>query len=404
MSENKTAVVLPGSAWQVPLVKRLKKCGHAVFVVDPHDDPPARAFADGQLQSDIFDIKAVESYCKQVGADALMSDECDIAMPLVARLCARLSLGGIDEQSAHLFTNKHAMREFCKRNGIAHPEYELCRTASDARAFFQETEGPVVLKPLDSNSSRGVHIVKDACDIPEAFEDALSFSKAEDAVLIERFIAGREFTVDGVKTPNTHYSLAISIKKHFRHNASIASELYFTNYSNEFDYQELKTVNDRLMNCSPLFFGLTHAEYKFQDGTFYLIEAAARGGGNLISSHIVPFISGFDNYGYLIDCCLGGAHPVSYELTESLVDRCAVLKFLDCPTGGGIVKEVRNADIFDTIPEIVAHGFNFKPGDIVDDAVNDATRLGFYIALCQSQDRLGSIMQAISQEVTIELR
>ena len=84
------------------------------------------------------------------------------------------------------------------------------------------------MKPLDSCSSRGVFTVFQKEDIGRLFSESLSFSKGERAVLAERYIRGTEFTVDGIKTPGKHYSLAVSEKKHFAHNPNIACDLFFS--------------------------------------------------------------------------------------------------------------------------------------------------------------------------------
>ena len=159
----------------------------------------------------------------------------------------------------------------------------MCRNAEEAKQFFEQMNMPVILKPLDSCSSRGVFTVFQKEDIDRFFPQSLAFSKVEKAVLAEQYIRGTEFTVDGIKTPAKHYSLAISEKKHFAHNTNIACELYFSHKSSRFDYERLARQNDALVEMSPLSWGLTHAEYKFEDGQFYLIEIGARGGGNLIS-------------------------------------------------------------------------------------------------------------------------
>ena len=81
--------------------------------------------------------------------------------------------------------------------------------------------------------------------------------------------------------------------------------MFFSYDNDKFDYDLLRKVNDEYVNKTGLPFGLTHAEYKYEDGKYYLIEIGARGGGNLIGSHIVPLISGVDNYTYLIEKTLG---------------------------------------------------------------------------------------------------
>lgn len=60
-----------------------------------------------------------------------------------------------------------------------------------------------------------------------------------------------------------------------------------------------------LISGTGIKYAITHSEYKFEDGDYYLIEMAARGGGSRIASDIVPFMSGVDNYQLLINAALG---------------------------------------------------------------------------------------------------
>ncbi|WP_225748732.1 ATP-grasp domain-containing protein [Paraeggerthella sp. Marseille-Q4926] len=403
MSDNKTVVVLPGAKWQIPLINKLKMYGYRVLVVNPYDESPSFPYADGHLQADIFDIKSIKQYCEEEHACALITEECDIAMPVVAELGAALGYPTLSTAAARLFTDKYAMRMHCQANGFAYPEYRLCNTLDHAREFMIKLNHPVVLKPIDSNSSRGVHIVGNVEDLESCFADSLSYSRVKKAVLVERFIEGPEFTVDGVKGPNGHATLAISKKKHFAHNKSIASELYFTASDARYDYDELRSINDKLLAGTPLEFGLTHVEYKYENDRYYLIEMAARGGGNLISSHIVPFLSRFDNYSYLIDCSVNGAKSFDVEQAATLSPRCAVLKFFECPHGGGKVARIEGIELLNSLPDVSVYAFNFKPGDRIDEASNDASRVGYYIALCNSETRLKQVMKSISEEVRIVL-
>ena len=57
----------------------------------------------------------------------------------------------------------------------------------------------------------------------------------------------------------------------------------------------VRRYNKEMVCKMGLPFGLTHAEYKYMNGEFYLIEIGARGGGTKISSDIVPYMSGVDS-------------------------------------------------------------------------------------------------------------
>lgn len=396
-------LVLPGTLWQVALVKKIKELGHQAFVVNPAVDSPCFEYADDYLQSDIFDWGKVYTYAKEKEIDALISDECDIAMNLVAKLGEALHLRTIDSQTASLYTDKFLMREFCKKNGLDHPEYKYCQTVEDALSFLKGHNSSIIIKPLDSNASHGVFKISNETELVQKFQESLSFSRHSKSVLAERYINGTEFTIDGIKTPDNHYTLAISEKKHFQHNESIANELYFTHYNDKFDYEQLKTVNDTFVMKSSLEFGFTHAEYKYEDGKFYLIEIAARGGGNMISSAITQYMSGHDTYRYLINKSLGIETESDFSLLPQYKDRVAILKFFSTPNQGGIVKDIEGLDYLESEKDIVYYKFNFKIGDNISPASNDSARIGFYIACCDNADKLEIVMNNIDNIVKINI-
>lgn len=394
-------LVLPGTMWQLGLVDKIKEMGNNVYVVNPAPDSPAFSHADGFLQSDIFDKPAVIKYAKEMGVSAIMSDECDIAMNLVAELGREFNLPTLDEETAALFTDKFLMREFCKGHGIPHPQYILCKTPDDAIGLLREIGRPIIIKPLDSNASHGVFKCSNENEVKEKFFESMSFSRTEKSVLAERYIEGTEFTIDSVKTPTAHYPLAISEKKHFSHNNSIANELLFSHTNSKYDYDELRKVNNYFVNNTHLKFGFTHAEYKFENGIYYLIEIAARGGGNMISSVITQYMSGYDTYKYLVECATGNIEEMSFSIQPKCMDRVAVLKFFSTPNGGGRVLAVEGVDFLENNPCIPAYRFNFNIGDKLEDAVSDSARIGFYIATCENMSILKDLMAEIEDKVKI---
>lgn len=400
---DKTVLVLPGTFWQVQLVQKIKEMGYKALVVNPAADSPCFEYADGHLQSDIFDKENVIAYGKENHIDAVMSDECDIAMNLIAELGTSFNVPTLDEETAALFTDKFLMREFSKKHGLKYPEYKFCKTEEDAISLFEEIKRPIIIKPFDSNASHGVFRCDTVEEIREHFAESMSFSRVEKSVLAERFIVGTEFTIDGVKTPSGHYTMAISEKKHFGYNESIANELFFTHTNPNFDYDKLRATNDAFVMKSNLKFGFTHAEYKYEDGDFYLIEIAARGGGNMISSCITQFMSGYDTYKYLIDCSTGNMHDASFPLRNEYKDRAAVLRFFSVPGKGGQVKAINGLDYLENTPDIKFFRFNFNVGDTIHDAVNDSARIGFYIACSENVERLREVMNDIEKKVIIEL-
>ena len=398
---SKLIMVLPATFWQIPLVNKIKEMGYRSLLVNLYEDSPAFAVADYHEVANILDKQRCLEIAKQYKVDAILSDECDIAMPTVAYIAEQLGLHSLSVDDASLYTNKLLMRKFCKQHNLSSVDYKLCTTEKEVEEFYDQLAHSIIIKPLDSNSSHGVFKITDKSQIHEKFAESLSFSKVEKAVLAERFIEGVEFTIDGLKTDGGHVTLAISEKRHFEHNVNIANELFFSHSNDNYDYDELRRVNDLFVNSSQLPLGtFTHAEYKFENGEFYLIEIGARGGGNLISASIVPLMSGVDNYDYLIKSSLG-LKPEAISINERYQNRCAVLYFFETPGVGGKVAKIEGEDFLKNNPYIVKYAFNFKIGDRIENAVSDSARIGYYIAYEESRDKLRKLMTEISERVNI---
>lgn len=399
MRNKKKIVVLPGAIWQVPIVKKIREMGYETIVVNPAADSPAFAYADKTIQSDIFAKQNYLEELQSMRVDAVLSDECDIATKLIAELADELHLPSQGQDMAELYTNKVRMREFLREHNLPCPEFKIFRSLDEALAFYRNLKRLMIIKPIDSNSSHGVFTIHNEEELIAHFDEAQSFSREEKAVICEQYITGTEFTIDGIKTPHGHTSLAISEKKHYAYNENVAYELFFSHDNPNFDYDLLRRTNDQFVNLSGLPFGLTHAEYKFQDGQFYLIEIGARGGGNLISAEIVPCMSGYDNYEALIKMALGERDIKQPSIASELQNRCAVLEFFDAPGKGGVVKEIEGEELLKNNPHVLSYKFNFKVGDTIQQAVCDTARIGFYIAYADSREELKQLMQEIQNKL-----
>lgn len=400
-----TIMVIPGASAQIPLIKSIKKLGYKVVCVNPYENSPAFEYSDYFEQFDIMDVESCIKVAKKYNVCAVLSDECDIAMPLVAAISGVLNIPSIGPDLAALYTNKRMMRDFCKEHGFPYAAYRQCKTLSEAKSFFKSLNiKKMIIKPLDSNSSRGVYTVKNEEQLDECFEKSLSFSHSMKVVLCEEYIEGTEFTIDGIVVNGRHHSLAISKKRHYPHHPNIACELYFSNYDPEFDYDKLRRLNDAYVNETKLPFGFTHAEYKFNGEEYVLIEIGARGGGNFISSHIVPAMTGIDNYSYLVNETLGIQSDNLLAIDASLNKRCSVLKFFDInkEDNGKKVSNVIGKDFLKNNPKVLLYNFNFEIGDRLFTANDDSKRVGFYIAYGDTREELDELMNNIETNIKFE--
>lgn len=400
----KKILVMPGTVWQVPLMKKIKSMGYELHLINPEKIDGVYQIADYFYESDIFAYANNLSYCIKNAIDLVISDECDVAVPVVARLNERLNSESIGRDMAELFTNKFLMRKFCENQNINPIPYAMCNSKEEVVRFLEENGPKIIIKPINSNSSHGVFSIDSVSQIDECFDETKSFSRNCDAILAEKYIEGKEFTVDGIKTKNKHVTLAISEKDHYKHNENIANELYFSQNNPKYNYNMLRRLNDNLLEKTGLPFGLTHVEYKYHNGEFYLIEMAARGGGNLISAVIAPFMSGVDSYKYLIERSLDPTYDMEINYAEIDRDKRAILKFIDLNVKKGIIKEVKGLDYLKQEEKIVEYHLNFHIGDYVEQPICDSVRLGYFIVCADTPREYDRIMDNINKKLRICLQ
>ena len=168
----------------------------------------------------------------------------------------------------------------------------------------------------------------------------------------------------------------------------------------------MRAQNDKLVDLAELPFGITHAEYKYEDGEFYLIEIAARGGGTRISSDIVPLMTGIDNYQILIEAALGNDMQPDIKEKIKTMDkyRCAVLKFLDTEQDGETVLKINGRDEIMADPKVLELHLEFKEGERIYKAKDDRSRIGFYIAYGDTREELRQRMEWVERTLQVEYK
>lgn len=393
-------MVVAGGDWQIELIKKAKSMGHYVICSNLYEDSPAFPYADACEVANVLDKEKNLEIAKKYMPDAVISDQSDIAVPTVAYLNEELGLRGIGIEKANLFTDKSLQRQFCKEHGIMIPEFKLCVTPQDALPLL-EKYGKIIIKPIDSQSSRGVYTIESEKQLRAKYQESVNWSNRRKEFLAEEYIDGDEFTIDGLVVNGNHYPLCISVKEMYPQNPNISRTQAYSYSSEEHDYQLLRETNKALIETIGLPMGLTHSEYKAHNGKFYLIEAGARGGGSNLSGKIVPFMSGIDNYEYLIKEALG--EPVDEDKVKNNKyddDLYVVMRFFDF--GEGIVKSVNGLDFLRTHPMLIDYQLEVKDGDQLKQPEYGRLRPGHFIIGGTGKDKVIAEADKILEMVRVD--
>lgn len=357
----KRVMVIAGGNWQVDLCKKLKDMGYWVLCSNLYKDSPAFKYADASEVADIKDKDKNLEFAIKHKIDAVLSDQSDLAIPTVAYIADKLGLPGIGTKRADICTDKSLMRDFCRENDILIPDYKLCKNIDDAMSMLKKY-GKIIIKPIDSQSARGVFIIDDSKQLEENYPITVSFANRRKEILAEEYIGGTEFTIDGVIVKGKHYPLCISYKNMHEKNTMVSMVQTYTYKSDKFDYDELRKQNKMLVEKIGLPFGLTHTEYRFYKGKYYLLEIAARGGGSNLSSKIVPYMSDVDNYSYLIKGALGeDINDDELKNHKFSNDKAVIMRFFDL--GVGTVKEMHGVERLENSTYMLDYHLPVQAGD-----------------------------------------
>ena len=228
-------------------------------------------------------------------------------------------------------------------------------------------------------------------------QDALRYSFTQKAIL-ERFVNGYEITVEGFCSNGRHQVLAMSRKKHFK--TGVASCLTYPGDIPTDIRRKIIDYDNLYVEQSGLKFGPTHAEYIVDDttGAFWLVEIACRGGGTLISSDIVKWVSGFDVQNAYIRSLEGEIIDIKSIVPK---DRVAELHFFEF--GAGRVTSVSGVDEVRCMDSVLMLDIPIKVGDIISSCVDDRSRQGFVIVIAHTLQELEDRLTKINKTIVISL-
>jgi len=391
-----SVLLLTAGYWQIPVVRSARALGLRVVVTDLRPDAPAVAEADEYVQADASDVDAVTKAAQFHDVVAVVAEQTDVGVATAAAVAERCNLRGIGLETAQRVTNKRLMRDACAAGGVPVPRYRCVRNAAEAVDAARDIGLPVVVKPTDSQSSKGVAKVWNIADVPLWFSYAVRESR-ERKVLVEQMLSGVESSVEAYVTPDAITVLGISEKTKSPPPYSFDTRLiYPASFSPEV-VAELRRVNDLVIRAVGIPFGITHAEYIVTPQGVYLLEVAARGCGAGVASTLIPAMTGFDPIrARLLDAI--GQQPHVLLSTQHY----GLLEFLMLPPGE--VVAITGLEAARAIPGVLSVDYFVRPGDRIADIRNGAERPGYCHIVGESYASLDRTLSQLKSCLTVTMR
>lgn len=299
------------------IVEKARKMGIYTIVADylPEDESPAKAIADEQwnISVDQVDELAKKAVAEQV--NGVISGVHEFCLRKAIQVCEKCNLPSwCTLEQWDNCSNKKDFKELCIKNGI-----DVARTYK----LEDKIDFPVIVKPADSDGSRGFSICHNRDELEKGVQHALEFSTD---YLIEEFIQSDACIIHYTVVNGEVIFSGIS-DKHSRRLEGGSMVMALQTFPAKDQERYLKEVNDKAIRMFKSI-GIKNSPIwieAFNDGKrFVFNEMALRFGGSM-TNYPVMYNTGMNQLELFIDAALGKAPEVKVNRKIEQKDNYAIL-------------------------------------------------------------------------------
>lgn len=380
---NKSVLIFGVGPLQLSIIERAKRMGLYTVGIDPMADATSRDAVDAFEVVGGQDYEGTCAVVERYGINAIVTAATDKPLVMMARIAEKYGFPFYSVETAQWSTDKFQMKRRFELGDVPHAQGRLISNVEEAEGLVF----PVIVKPRDNSGSRGVKLCWNTEELKVSIEEALENSKL-DTVLVEEFIEGPEYSIEGLhydgkseviqftekKTTKFPYNVELGHKQP----ANLAEE--HRNAIREIVSKIGKAMN--FVNCP------SHTELKINDRGIFVIETSPRLGGDYITSTLTPLSTGINLEDQLLHIALG--EPIDTKTDR--VDKASGVHFFCLPEGR--VEKIDHAALEEAKrwPGIYSLNLKLKEGNEVHQITSSLNRYGEFIVEAKDRKELDCMM------------
>lgn len=377
MKSNKKILVFGVGELQKSIIDRAHKMGLYVVGIDPcadaycKDDVDAFEIVGGQ------DFEGTCAVVEKHRIDAIVTAATDKPLVMMARIAEKYGFSFYSVETAQWSTDKFQMKKRFELGGVPHAQGRLISKGEEAEGLVF----PVIIKPRDNSGSRGVKLCRNQEELRISIDEALENSKL-DSVLVEEFIEGPEYSIEGLHHDGKNEVIQFTEKKttEFPYNVELG-HIQPANISDD-NKQKISEIIAKIgkalnfVNCP------SHTELKINERGIFVIETSPRLGGDYITSTLTPLSTGVNLEDELLKISLGETiNPAPKEVQYSGV------RFFSFEEGS-VIKHVPSNEFVKTWPHVIDFSFNLKEGQVANRITSSLNRYGHLTLTAGNRDAI----------------
>lgn len=370
----KKVLIIGAGFLQSFIIKKAKEMGYYTLAVDPDTSAPGFAYADKFEYINIVNQEACLAFAKENQIDGVLTAATEYGVLTASYIAQKMKLPGLDYASARRVKNKYLVRQCFIDNNVDDCEGQFYQVDEDTdiNELAQTLHYPVMVKPCDGSGSRGTYRV----DGSDALSDACAFavrSSISRSAVIEPFFNGREYGAEALVVDGNIHVFAIMKKVMTEppHYAELGHAIP-CGLSPGIESKAKKCVENAISSLG-VNSGAVNVDMLISDeGKIYIVDIGARMGGNMIGTCVIPYGTGIDYMGAIIQTALGETVDLSVHPHKAVATRLLAFK-------QGVVKRLPNFEKVekDYGVEIYHH---IKIGDTINEYHTNLDGCGYVVA------------------------
>jgi biotin carboxylase len=349
-------------------------------------------------------VAAIAHFAARRRLDAIVAVD-DTGTVVAAAASAALGLAGNSVAAVRASRDKGRARERFAAAGLLTPRFQVFGSDADPSLVAAAVRYPCVVKPVDLSGSRGVIRADDADSCAAAFTRVAALVRSPDvcrpgsapqSILVEDFIPGPEFALEGLLRGGVLETLAIFDKPDPLDGPFFEETIYVTPSRQPDAVQaEMADAVQRATRALDLTEGPVHAEVRRNEAGTFMLEVAARSIGGLCA-RTLRFGMGVSLEELILRHAVG--LPIQSLRRE---DRAAGVLMLPIPRPG-VLRQVRGQDEARQVPGIEGVVLTVPAGERLVPLPEGDRYLGFVFARGPSAAEVERALRTAQQQLVVE--
>ena len=390
MYQDKKAVLIFGvGPLQESIIGRAKKMGLYTVGIDPAKDAVCRDAVDAFEVVGGQDFEGTCAVVEKYVIEAIITAATDKPLVMMARIAEKYGFPFYSVETAQWSTDKFQMKQRFMEGGVPCAKGRLVKSVSEVEDF----EYPVIVKPRDNSGSRGVKLCRSKAELEASMSEAFEVSKL-DTVLVEEFIEGPEYSIEGLHYDGKSEVIQFTEKTttEFPYNVELGHKqpANLTEAQREAIRDIVAKIGKALKfeNCP------SHTELKINERGIFVIETSPRLGGDYITSTLVPLSTGINMEDQLLHIALGE----KVDTTTGRCDKASGVCFLNLPCGKVTAIDAAINDV-SSWPAVKEFSTSLKVGDEIHPITSSLNRYGQFIVQGESRVEVDSLIEKYEKKI-----